>query len=100
MSTTAVTIARQELALSSTTIYTSPASTTTVLTNIIISNSNSSAKAVTFSIDGVPILSQSIVNANDTVAVDLKQVVDVGLTITAFSNSAGVYLHASGIAIV
>lgn len=84
----------------STTLYTVPSATTTVVTNIIVSNITSSAATVTLSLNDVAILSGVSVDANSTVAIDLKQALLATQTIKggASANSA-LNVHISGVEI-
>ena len=74
MATTTKTLYRGAAATSSATLYTVPSSTTTVITNIAITNTASAAATYTISIDGVTFAAASSIAANDTIIIDLKQV--------------------------
>ena len=56
-------------------LYTVPASTTAVVTNIIVSNPSSSTALVSATIDGIAVAKQLSVSGSSTAFIDLKQVV-------------------------
>ena len=78
-----------------------------VVTNIIITNSSTSAQKVTITLPNslnadIPVLSQTVINANDTVSFDMKQPVSITNgtnAIKASTDSASVYIHISGVVI-
>ena len=84
---------------SSTTLYTVPAATSAIVTNIVIANANASAQAVTIKLDGVSIIDAGPVNANDAIVLDIRQVLATGKTITGFAESTDVKIHISGVEI-
>lgn len=84
------------------TAYTVPASTSGVITNIVVANSTATAKNVTVNIitggNTVPIVSNSPVNGNDTVVLDIRQVITSGDTVSV-SGDTGIFAHVSGVEI-
>ena len=56
-------------------MYTVPASTTAVVTNIVAANPSSSAATVSATIDGIAVAKQLSVSGSSTAFIDLKQVV-------------------------
>jgi hypothetical protein len=103
MAVTSKALARTAAATSSTTLYTVPnTSTTTVLTNIAITNTAASSATFTLTIDGVAIQSGSSVAANSTTYIDLKQVIPANATpkiIAGFASATTVNFHLSGVEI-
>lgn len=83
-------------------VYTVPATYSAVITNIVVSNSGSTAKNVTINIvsGGVttPIVANSPVNGNDTVVLDIRQVIAAGDSVSVTGDS-GVFAHVSGVEI-
>ena len=104
MATTSKTLFRGAAATSNTTLYTVPTtSTTTVVTNIGITNTAASSATATVNLDGVAVLSAVTVAANTTAFIDLKQVLDANATPKIISGSASattVNFHISGVEIV
>ena len=86
-----------------TTLYTVPdSSTTTVVTSIVVANTNNSGATYTIAIDGIAIATTVSVAANDTVIMDLKQVIPANATpktITGGASATTVKFHISGVEI-
>lgn len=82
---------------SSTTIYTVPANTKTIVTDIIISNTSASQQTVNLSLNGVPLLTTAYLSASTMTNFSLKQVLEASNTITASASSTSVYIHISGV---
>jgi hypothetical protein len=101
MATATKALFRGAAATSNTTLYTVPnTSTTTVVTNIAITNTAASSATATINIDGVAVLSAVSVAANTTTFVDLKQVIPADATPKIVSGSASattVNFHISGV---
>jgi hypothetical protein len=80
-----------------------------VVTNVIITNATASSKTVTLQFPssdgtGIPVLSSTLINANDTVSFDMKQVVTILNNSTkvikaSASVADSVYIHLSGVVI-
>lgn len=92
-----------------TTLYTAPASTTSIIKNIIICNTTANAATLTVSL--VPsggsaaasnrIMSTLNINANDTVAMDLSGVLATGDFISALQGtSTALTVHITGVEVV
>jgi hypothetical protein len=92
-------LARTAAATSSTTLYTVPSATTTVLTNIVVDNTSTSAVTFTLSLDGVELLSTAALAASASAFFDLKQVLATTKTITGFASTTAVKFHISGVEI-
>ncbi len=90
--------------ITSTTLYTVPTtSTTTVVTNAVVANTAASSASFDLSIDGVQIANDVVVAANDTLVIDLKQVIPANATpktITGLASATTVNFHISGVEIV
>jgi hypothetical protein len=99
MATTTKVLARQAAATSSATLYTVPASTTTVVTNIAVANTASSAATFTLTLNGVAIQSGSTIAANSTAYFDVKQVMATTQIIAGFASATSVNFHISGVEI-
>ena len=103
MAVTAKTLARTAAATSNTTLYTVPnSSTTTVVTNIAVTNTATSSATFTVKIDSVDLLSGVSLAANSTALFDLKQVIPANATPKTIAGSASattVNFHVSGVEI-
>jgi len=100
MATTSKALARQAAALTSTTLYTVPASTTTVVTNVLVVNTAASAATFDLLLDDVSIANDVAIAANDTLSIDLKQVLATTKTIKGLASAVTVNFHISGVEIV
>lgn len=104
MATTSKTLVRAAAGTSTATLYTVPTTgTTTVITNIVVTNSASSAATFTLTLDGVDIHTTTAIAANTTVYIDCKQVLAANATpkiIAGFASAITVKFHISGVEIV
>ena len=99
MATTSKALARTAAATSSATLYTVPAATTTVVTNIMVSNSAASAGTFTITLDGIDLFKTTTIAANSTAMFDLKQVLATTKIIAGFASATTVNFHISGVEI-
>jgi hypothetical protein len=99
MATATKTLFRGAASTSSTTLYTVPSSTTTVITNIGVTNTSSSTQSYTLSFNGVIFADTVSITAKDTVVIDLKQIVVETNTITGLASATSVNFHISGVEI-
>ena len=99
MATTTKALARVAAGTSSTTLYTVPAATTTVITNIAIVNTAGTAATATISLDGVVLVPAVSVAANNTTFIDLKQVLAATKVVAGFASATTVNFHISGVEI-
>jgi len=99
MATVTKVLARAAAATSSTTLYTTPAGTTAVITNIVICNPTTAAVTASMTIDSVDLLGSVSIAANTTAFFDLKQVVPDGDIIAGSASTTAVDLHISGVEI-
>lgn len=99
MAVTSKVLFRGAAATSSTTLYTTPATATAVVTNIGVTNTTTSAVTASILLDDVAILSSVAVDAATTIFVDLKQVVDASNTIKGSASTTAVNFHISGVEI-
>ena len=97
MATTTKALARTAAALTSTTLYTVPASTTTVVSNIVVANTSASAQTFTINLNGVALLSSTSISANSSAFFDLKQTLATTNTITGLASATSVNFHISGV---
>ena len=90
---------RGAAATSSATLYTVPAATTAVLTDIVVSNTSSSQQYVTMTVDGINILPTVPISANTVITIQPKTVVPTGDIVAGFATSTDVKFHVSGVEI-
>ena len=100
MAVTSKVLFRGAATTTSTTLYTTPATATAVVTNIGVTNTTTSAVTASILLDDVAILSSVAVDAKTTIFVDLKQVVDASDTIKGSASTTAVNFHISGVEIV
>lgn len=91
---------RGAASLTSTTLYTVPASTTANVTNIIVTNTASSAGTFTLSLNGTALFQATAIAANSTAMFDIKQVLSATQTISGLASATSVNFHISGVEIV
>lgn len=99
MATTTKVLARTAAATSSTTLYTVPAATTTVVSNIAVTNTAGSAGTFTLLLNDVSLHTTTAIAANTTVYIDLKQVLTTTQTIKGSASATTVNFHISGVEI-
>jgi hypothetical protein len=99
MATLSKALFRGAAATSSTTLYTVPASTTTVVTNVLVTNTAGIAGTFSLLLDDVSIGSTVTVGAYDTTVIDMKQVLATTKTIKGLASAITVNFHISGVEI-
>jgi len=88
---------RGAAATSSATLYTVPSSTTSVLTDIVVSNTSTDQQYVTITIDGVNIVPTVPVSAKQVVNLQFRTVIPTGDIIAGYASEADVKFHLSGV---
>lgn len=83
----------------STILYTVPAATTAVVTNIVATNTSATDATFTISLGGVEIQSATTVPGNTTAYIDLKQVLNATDTIQGGASVTSMAFHISGVEI-
>jgi hypothetical protein len=99
MATVTKALVRTAAATSVATLYTVPASTTTVITNIAVANTAASAGTFTLLLDDVDLQTTTAIAANSTAYIDLKQVLATTKTIKGFASATTIDFHISGVEI-
>jgi hypothetical protein len=99
MATTTKVLARTAAATSSATLYTVPASTTTVVTNILVTNTTGTAGTFSMLFDDVSVATLVAVGSYDTTVIDMKQVLAATKTIKGFASATTINFHISGVEI-
>lgn len=96
MALTVKALSRGSFATTSASLYSVPSATTTVVTNILVCNTDSADQTFTLSLDGVEIFSTTTINAYGTISIDLKQALAATKVISGLSTSTNVKYHITG----
>jgi hypothetical protein len=83
----------------STTLYTVPAATTTLVNSFIVANTASAAATYSILMDGVAVASGAAVDPNDSVIIEFKQILDAADTLAGFASASTVTFSVSGLEI-
>jgi hypothetical protein len=83
----------------STLLYTVPSATTTVVTNIAVTNTSGTAYTFTLSLNNIDLHTSTTLAANTTVYIDCKQVLTAAQTIKGGASNAAIMFHISGVEI-
>lgn len=81
------------------TLYTVPASTTTLVTSIVVTNTAGAQATYDLSLGGVVIANDVSVPANDSAILEIKQIIEESDTITGLASATTVNFHISGLEI-
>jgi hypothetical protein len=84
---------------SSQTLYTVPASTTTLVSSIVVTNTAGTDATYDLSLDGVALANDVSVPANDSVILEIKQVMEATDVIAGLASASTVNFHISGLEI-
>ena len=99
MAVTSKALARTAAATSSATLYTVPAATTTVITNIVVANGAATAGTFTILLDDIELQKDTAIAANSSIYIDLKQVLATTKTIKGLASATTIDFHISGVEI-
>ena len=80
-----------------TTLYTVPASTTAIVTNIVVSNTGASAYTFTLYLAGTLFANTVSIAANSIATFDIKQVLTTTKIIAGGASNTAVNFHISGV---
>jgi hypothetical protein len=97
MAATPVLFYRGSAATSSATLYTVPSSTTSVLTDIVVSNTSGNQQYVTITVDGINLVPAVPISANAVINFQFKTVIATTKIIAGFATSTDVKFHISGV---
>jgi hypothetical protein len=100
MATTPKLMYRGAAALTDTTLYTVPADTTAIVTDIVVTNTDSTSATFTIKFDTVEVLSGATLAANSTATFELKQVLEAADVVSGLASATTVKFHISGVEIV
>lgn len=82
-----------------TTLYTVPSATTTVVTDIVVTNTAGTAGTFTMALAGTSIATTVTVGAYDSTVIPMKQVLATTNTITGGASATTINFHISGVEI-
>jgi hypothetical protein len=82
-----------------TVLYTVPASTTAVVTNIVVTNTAGTSATFTLGLNSTNLATTVTVPSNDSTVLDIKQVLDATQTITGGASATTINFHISGVEI-
>lgn len=99
MATASKVLFRGIASTTTTTLYTTPAGSTAVVTNIVVCNPTGSAITASMLLNDIDILGSVSIAANSTFSFDLKQVLPATQTIKGLASSTSVDFHISGVEI-
>jgi hypothetical protein len=97
MANTLKVLFRGAAATSSATLYTVPASTTTLVTSIVITNTAGTAGTYTLLFNDVSMATTVAVPANDSVVVEPKQLIGTAQTLKGFASATTINFHITGL---
>jgi hypothetical protein len=99
MATTSKILFRGAASTSSTTLYTVPSATTTVVTDIVIANTAASNATYELLLNDIVLAKTVTVGANDSTIIQLKQPLTATQTIKGLASATTVNFHISGVEI-
>lgn len=99
MATTSKTLFRGAAATSSTTLYTVPSATTTVVTDIVVANTSTTAGTFTLSFNDVVFANTVTVGGNDSTIIQCKQPLTATQTIKGLASATTINFHIGGVEI-
>lgn len=99
MATTSKVLFRGAASTSSTTLYTVPSATTTVVTDIVIANTAGANATYELLLNDIVLAKTVTVGANDSTIIQLKQPLTATQTIKGLASATTVNFHISGVEI-
>ena len=96
MANTPKNLYRGAAAVTNSTLYTVPSSTTTVVTSILVANTDSSDATFTLKLGGVDIINGAAITANSVANFVIKQVIEATDLIEGSASAITVNFHISG----
>jgi len=99
MATTSKAMFRGAASTSNTTLYTVPSATTSVVTDIVVTNTAGSAGTFTLNLNGAALVSGASIPANGVTNLSIKQVMSATQIISGSASATTVNFHISGVEI-
>ena len=99
MATTSKILFRGAASVTSATLYTTPSATTTVVTDIVITNTAASSGTYELLLNDIVLAKTVTVGANDSTIIQLKQPLTATQTVKGLASATTVNFHISGVEI-
>lgn len=97
MATVSKALFRGAASTGNTTLYTVPSATTTIVTNIVVTNTASSGATFTLNLNGVAVVSGASIAANTIAVFDIKQPLAATQTVAGSASATTVNFHIAGV---
>lgn len=88
---------RNSATTGTTTLYTTPASTVTMVTSIVVANTSGTQQTYSLSLDDIPLATTVPVPANESIIIEPKQIIIAAGTIKGSASATSVKFHISGL---
>lgn len=82
-----------------TTLYTVPASTTAVVTDIVVANTDTVSQTFTINLDGVAVVPGATLAAKSVATFEIKQVLETTDVLSGSASATTINFHISGVEI-
>lgn len=92
-------LSRAAATTSASSVYVVPAATTTLINNVVVANTASAAATYSILFNDVAIALNASVPGNDSVILDMKQVLATGQSVKTYASATTVNFHISGLEI-
>ena len=99
MANTFTVLFRGAASTSSTTLYTVPSATQTLVTSFVVTNTTGSNATYTITMDGVDVVKDAVVAPNDSYVIEFKQLLNATEILAASASSTSVNFSVSGLEI-
>lgn len=90
---------RGAAATTSTTLYTAPAATQTLVTSFVVTNTTSTDRTYTITMNGVDVAKNATVAGNDSIIIEFKQLLDATQVLAASASATSVNFSVCGLEI-
>jgi hypothetical protein len=97
MANTPKRLSRGSTSTTLTSVYTVPTSTTTIVTNLVVTNSGASAATILIQLAGLSIIPNTSLPANGIFTLDISQVMDAGDTVKVQGSTTTCAYFISGV---
>jgi hypothetical protein len=97
MATVSKALFRGAASTSNVTLYTVPSATTAIVTNVVVTNTATSAATFTLKLDAVDLATAAAIAASSIATFDIKQVLDAADLLEGSASATTVNFHISGV---
>ena len=97
MAVTSKALFRGAASTSNTTLYTVPSATTAIVTNVVVTNTATSAATFTLKLDAVDLATAAAIAASSIATFDIKQVLSAADLLEGSASATTVNFHISGV---